>query len=276
MGCLHVVATPIGNLDDITFRAAKVLGEAETIAAEDTRHGRTLLRHLGLSGGKMLSLHEHNEAQVAERLLARLQAGEDVALISDAGAPLVADPGFQLVRRCWQAGIPVRPVPGASAPTTLLSVCPIPADRLRFAGFLPPKGNARTHALAELCAVPAATLFLEAPHRIRSALEAIADQAAPRRVFIGREMTKKFESYYCGLPAELLARLETENALRGEFTCLLESRRPAASEPTATRAAVLNALAGELPPSRTASLMAKLFGGAKADYYAKADKAPFR
>lgn len=219
----------------------------------------------------MLSLHEHNETQVVEHLLARLQDGQDVALISDAGVPLVADPGFRLVRRCWQAGIPVRPAPGASALTTLLSVCPIPADRPCFVGFLPAKGGARAQALTELCANHGATLFLEAPHRIRSALKAIAQGAADRRVFVGREMTKKFESYYCGAAAEVLAQLQAEDALRGEFTCLLESRPPPPMEASATREAVFRALAEELPPSRAARLMAQLFGGAKADYYAKTD-----
>ena len=184
---------------------------------------------------------------------------------------LFRSPGFRLVRGCWRAGIPVRPVPGASALTSLLSVCPIPADRLCFGGFLPAKGGARAQALMELCASHRATLFLEAPHRIRSALQAIADGAGDRRVFIGREMTKKFESYYCGAAAEVLAQLQAENALRGEFTCLLESRPPPPREATATRDAVFQALAEELPPSRAARLMAQLFGGAKADYYAKTD-----
>ena len=131
-GCLHVVATPIGNLDDITRRAAKVLSEVETIAAEDTRRTAILLRHLGVYEGKMLALHDHNEAQATERLLPLLRSGADVALVADAGLPQIADPGFELVRRCTAEGIPVRPVPGASALSTLLSVCPLAFHQVRL------------------------------------------------------------------------------------------------------------------------------------------------
>lgn len=272
-GCLHVVATPIGNLDDITCRAAKVLAEVETIAAEDTRRTGALLRHLGLPVGKLLSLHDHNEAAATQRLLERLVAGQTAALVTDAGLPLIADPGFELVRRCWEQGVKVIPVPGASAVTTLLSVCPLPADQVRFIGFPPSKAAARERLLRQLCRSSAATLFLEAPHRMEGTLTAIAGLAPQRRLFVGREMTKQYESYYCGCAAAVLDELRAGNALRGEFSCLLESCPDASAQPAPDAQRLLQALAQELPPARTARVMAQIFGGKRADYYDQAEAA---
>lgn len=272
-GCLHVVATPIGNLDDITCRAAKVLAEVETIAAEDTRRTGALLRHLGLPVGKLLSLHDHNEAAATQRLLERLGAGQAVALVTDAGLPLIADPGFELVRRCWEQGVKVIPVPGASAVTTLLSVCPLPADQVRFIGFPPSKAAARERLLRQLCRSSAATLFLEAPHRVEGTLTAIADLAPQRRLFVGREMTKQYESYYCGCAAAVLDELRAGNALKGEFSCLLESCPDASAQPAPDAHRLLRALAQELPPARAARVLAQIFGGKRADYYGQAEAA---
>ena len=272
-GCLHVVATPIGNLDDITCRAAKVLAEVETIAAEDTRRTGALLRHLGLPTRKLLSLHDHNEAAATQRLLDRLCAGQTAALVADAGLPLIADPGFELVRRCWEQGVKVVPVPGASTVTALLSVCPLPADQVRFIGFPPSKAAARERLLRQLCRSSAATLFLEAPHRMEGTLRAVAGLAPQRRLFVGREMTKQYESYYCGCAAAVLDELRSGNAVKGEFTCLLEScpDAPAQRVPDADR--LLKALADELPPARAARVMAQVFGGKRADYYDQAEAA---
>ena len=272
-GCLHVVATPIGNLDDITCRAAKVLAEVETIAAEDTRRTGALLRHLGLPVGKLLSLHDHNEAAATQRLLERLVAGQTAALVTDAGLPLIADPGFELVRCCWEQGVKVIPVPGASAVTTLLSVCPLPADQVRFIGFPPSKAAARERLLRQLCRSSAATLFLEAPHRVEGTLTAIAGLAPQRRLFVGREMTKQYESYYCGCAAAVLDELRAGNALKGEFSCLLESCPDASAQPTPDAHRLLQALAQELPPARAARVMAQIFGGKRADYYDQAEAA---
>ena len=269
-GCLHVVATPIGNLDDITRRAAKVLSEVETIAVEDTRRTAVLLRHLGVREAKMLALHDHNEAQATERLLPLLRSGADVALVADAGLPQIADPGFELVRRCTAEGIPVRPVPGASALSTLLSVCPLAFDQVRFVGFLPAKASARRRMLEELSRSPSATLFFEAPHRIEDALTDLAQCAPQRRLFIGREMTKRHEAYHCGDAAALLAELRSTDALRGEFSCLLESRREPPRNQDWDAEDLLSALLKELPPSRAARVMAQAFGGRKADYYHQA------
>lgn len=272
-GCLHVVATPIGNLDDITCRAAKVLAEVETIAAEDTRRTGALLRHLGLPVGKLLSLHDHNEAAATQRLLERLVAGQTAALVTDAGLPLIADPGFELVRCCWEQGVKVIPVPGASAVTTLLSVCPLPADQVRFIGFPPSKAAARERLLRQLCRSSAATLFLEAPHRMEGTLTAIAGLAPQRRLFVGREMTKQYESYYCGCAAAVLDELRAGNGLKGEFSCLLESCPDASAQPAPDAQRLLQALAQELPPARTARVLAQIFGGKRADYYDQAEAA---
>ena len=269
-GCLHVVATPIGNLDDITCRAARVLAEVATIAAEDTRRTTILLRHLGVPTEKLLALHEHNEAQATERLLTRLRSGVDVALVADAGLPLIADPGFALVRRCWEQGIAVLPSPGVSALTTLLSVCPLAADRVRFVGFLPAKAATRQRALEALCRSASAALFFEAPHRIEVSLVEISEFAPQRRLFIGREMTKQHEAYYCGDASTLLAELRSTDAIRGEFSCLLESRREAPRDGDLDGDHLLAALVKELPPSRAARVMAEVFGGGKGDYYHQA------
>ena len=269
-GTLHVVATPIGNLEDITRRAAQVLAKVGTIAAEDTRRASILLRHLGLPGGNLVAFHDHNETVAVERLMARLKADEDVALVSDAGVPLVSDPGFRLIRRCWAESIRVLPVPGASAPTALLSVCPVPASQVRFLGFLPAKPPARRVVLEEACGLPSATLFFESPHRIRETLQAIADLAPTRTLFIGREMTKKFESYYCGCAEELAAELEAGDALRGEFSLLLGSLDAVPDLGAVDEARLFAALVDELPPAKVARVMTRLFGGARAAHYAKA------
>ncbi len=269
-GTLHVVATPIGNLEDITRRAAQVLAEVGTIAVEDTRRARILLRHLGLPGGNLLAFHDHNETQATERLIARLKANEDVALVSDAGVPLIADPGFRLIGRCWAESIAVVPVPGASALTALLSVCPIPASQMRFVGFLPAKPQARQAVLEEACRLPSATLFFEAPHRIRETLQAIAGLAPARPLFLGREMTKRFESYYCGCADELVEQLEGGEALRGEFTLLLGSSDVAPESHADDEQRLFAALVDELPPAKVARVMTRLFGGERAAHYDRA------
>ena len=229
-----------------------------------------LLRHLGISGAKLVALHDHNEAAAAERLIGRLKAGGDVALVSDAGVPLVADPGYRLIGRCWSESVPVVPIPGASALTALLSVCPIPASQPRFVGFLPAKPQARQAALEDACRSPSATLFLEAPHRVGETLRAIAALAPDRSLFIGREMTKMFESYYCGCAGDLAAELEAADALRGEFTLLLGSLDAASAAEPLDEQRLLAALAEELPPAKVARVMTRLLGGQRADHYAKA------
>ena len=265
-GCLYVVATPIGNLGDVTCRAVNVLATVATIASEDTRRTAALLAHLDVRRPRMVSMRDGNETAAAERVLARLEAGEEVALVADAGTPLVSDPGFRIVSLCRERGIPVSPVPGASAVTAALSVCPLPLDGYRFVGFLEARGPARERQLAAICDTGQATLFFEAPHRIASTLRMLDRLAPDRRLMAAREMTKKFESFVTGTAAAVLNELENGEALRGEFVCILEA---AAARPgrAVDEQRLLRALARELPPAGAARVLAEVCGGTKSDYY---------
>ena len=265
-GCLYVVATPIGNLGDVTRRAVNVLATVETIASEDTRRTSALLAHLNVRRPRMVSMRDDNEPRAAERVLERLEAGEAVALVSDAGTPLISDPGFRLVSLCRERGIPVSPVPGASAVTAALSVCPLPLDGCRFVGFLDAGQAARERQLEAICESGQAALFFEAPHRMASTLEIIVRLAPDRPLMVAREMTKKFESFLTGTAATVLSELEMQGSLRGEFVCVLEgAARQSGRELDERR--LLKALARELPPARAARVMAEVCGGAKSDYY---------
>jgi len=219
-GRLYVVATPIGNLDDITYRAVRVLREAGVIACEDTRRTRKLLDHYGIQK-PTVSYHEHNEAERAAELAARLGAGEAIALVSDAGVPLVSDPGYRLVRAAIEMGIPVEPVPGPSAALAALSASGLPTDAFHFGGFLPAKPGQRLHALQKLCEEQATLIFFEAPHRILEALEAVEQALGPRPVVVARELTKVHEEFLRGTPAEVRAQLLARDAVKGEITLLI-------------------------------------------------------
>ena len=260
------MATPIGNLGDVTRRAVNVLETVETIASEDTRRTSALLAHLNVRRPRLISMRDDNESRAAERVLERLEGGETVALVSDAGTPLISDPGFRLVSLCRERGIPVSPVPGASAVTAALSVCPLPLDGYRFVGFLDAGRAARENQLEAICASGQATLFFEAPHRVASSLAIIARLAPDRPLMVAREMTKKFESYLTGTAATVASELERQGALRGEFVCVLggAARRPGRE---LDEQRLLQALARELPPARAARLMAEVCGGTKSDYY---------
>jgi len=264
-GTLYVVATPIGNLGDISSRAVEVLSEVEIIAAEDTRRTQILLAAIGVQPPKMLALHNHNETAVSTRVKRALAAGQTVALVSDAGTPLLSDPGFELVRQCCAEGLDVRPVPGASALMCALSVCPLPMSGFRFLGFLPAKATARRSALAQSVAAGAPAVFFEAPHRMRECLADIADLAGGRRVFIGREMTKRHEAYLCGHAQVLLDELDANDQWRGEFVCVLEGqaddRTPADVRHT------MSVLCRELGPAQAARLGAALLGAKKSELY---------
>jgi len=265
-GVLYVVATPIGHLDDISRRAVSVLGGVGTIAAEDTRRTLSLLSALGLPRPRMVALHEHNEASAVDRVLGDLQAGAAVALVSDAGTPLLSDPGFVLVRRCFEAGIPVRPVPGPSAVAAVLSVCPLPATGCRFVGFLPARSGARRTRLTELLTTGDPVVFFEAPHRLRESLATLQELAPGRRLFVAREMTKRFETYLAGTPAELIASIDAADQWRGEFVCVLEGgTTPAAA--AREQARVMGILTAELPPAQAARLGAQLLGVKKSVLY---------
>jgi 16S rRNA (cytidine1402-2'-O)-methyltransferase len=219
-GLLYLVATPIGNLEDITYRAVRVLRDADLIACEDTRHTRTLLQHYDIHK-PTISYHEHNEAERAVELASRLAAGAVIALVSDAGMPLVSDPGYRLVRAAIELEVPVQAVPGPSAALTALAASGLPTDAFRFGGFLPSKTGQRAKALQALAEEQATAIFYEAPHRILEALEAIELTLGARPVIIARELTKIHEEFLRGTAAELRVQLAARDSIRGEITLLI-------------------------------------------------------
>jgi len=270
MGVLYVVATPIGNMGDISPRARQILAAVSVVAAEDTRHSSQFLRGLGLER-PMLSLHEHNERARATELVLRLRAGESVALISDAGTPLVSDPGYQLLRAALAAGIVISPIPGPCAAVAALSAAGLPSDRFCFEGFLPARAAARRRRLAELAADPRTFVIYEAPHRIAASLADIAAACGgTRRACIAREMTKKFESFYRGSLDELAARAQSDEDLRrGESVIIVEG---AQAEPVGAGRLdeTLAVLLRFLPPSAASEAAAALTGVRKNEAYARA------
>ena len=277
-GVLYVVATPIGNLSDITRRAVDVLGSVEIIAAEDTRRTLSLLSALGLKRPKILALHEHNENVVSDGVVQSLLAGATVALVSDAGTPLLSDPGYTLVRGCFGAGIPVRPVPGPSSVIAALSVCPLPVSGVRFIGFLPSRPAARRALLTGLVESGAPALFFEAPHRLRDCLTDLSTLAPDRRLFIGREMTKRYETYLADTPGKLIEHMDAADQWRGEVVCILGGQEQGAGAGREEQRRVMRILAAELPPAQAARIGARLLGTRKRDLYLlvepSADKEP--
>ncbi len=263
LGSLYVVATPIGNLDDISARALNILRGVALIAAEDTRHSARLMQHFGIST-PLAACHEHNERDQGGRFLARLQAGEDVALISDAGTPLISDPGYHLVRQARAAGIAVVPVPGACALIAALSAAGLPSDRFIFEGFLPAKAAGRRARLEQVKEEPRTLIFYEAPHRI---LECLQDMQAvfgdERPALLARELTKTFETLK-GMPlAELAAWVAADsNQQRGECVVLVAGwQAPEGEEAVSAEAMrVLNLLLAEVPLKRAAALAAEITG----------------
>lgn len=266
-GRLYVVATPIGNLADISGRAVSVLGSVSLIACEDTRRTGRLLAHLGVAPPGLVALHDHNERDVAESVLTRLEAAEDVALVCDAGTPLVSDPGFVLVRGAWSRGLDVVPVPGASAVTSAVSISPIPTGRFRFEGFLPAKATARDATLIRLLAADVAVVFLESPRRIRATLAAIeAHGGGLRDILLCRELTKLHESATLGVVSELVAQPDRVRE-QGEFICVLA---PGTAPEPDSASILLNALLTELAPARAARVAARVTGRPRSELYALA------
>ncbi|WP_178108331.1 MULTISPECIES: 16S rRNA (cytidine(1402)-2'-O)-methyltransferase [unclassified Pseudomonas] len=263
MGTLYVVATPIGNLDDISARALKVLADVALIAAEDTRHSVRLLQHFGIET-PLAACHEHNERDEGGRFITKLLAGEDVALVSDAGTPLISDPGYHLVRQARAAGVQVVPVPGACALIAALSAAGLPSDRFIFEGFLPAKAAARRARLEQVKEEPRTLIFYEAPHRILECLEDMeAVFGGERPALLGRELTKTFETLK-GLPlAELRAFVAGDsNQQRGECVVLVGGwTAPQGEEAISTEAQrVLDLLLAELPLKKAAALAAQITG----------------
>ncbi|MGC9386749.1 MAG: 16S rRNA (cytidine(1402)-2'-O)-methyltransferase, partial [Hydrogenovibrio sp.] len=221
-GCLYIVATPIGHLKDITLRALEVLEQADWIAAEDTRHSKKLLQHYGIKT-PLISLHDHNELQRRDELLARLQAGETGALISDAGTPLISDPGYHLVSLLRHEGVRVEPVPGASALIAALSAAGLATDRFTFEGFLPAKKHKRLHTLEALVTEPRTMVFYESPHRLLESLAAFKDVfGSEREMVVAKELTKQFETFVSGGVGTVLSFFEHHpDKVRGEFVMIL-------------------------------------------------------
>lgn len=267
-GTLHVVATPIGNLADLSPRALDTLRAVDAVCAEDTRRTRQLLAHFGVER-PLVALHEHNESDAAGTLVARLLAGQSLALVSDAGTPLVSDPGYRLVRAAREAGVRVSPVPGASALVAALSVAGVPSDRFVFEGFLPAKASARRERLRALAAEPRTLVFYESSHRIEDTLQdAAAAFGADRPAVLARELTKLFETVLDGALQTLLARVRDDPQQRkGEFVLLVQGAGEDADAAVAEGRRLYAALSPHLPPSTAARLAAELSGAPRKALY---------
>ena len=263
---LYVVATPIGNLEDITLRAIRVLKEARWIACEDTRTTRHLLDHYGIAT-PTISYHDHNENTRAPELAARLAAGEDGALVSDAGMPLISDPGYRLVQAAIEAGVPVVPLPGASAVLAALAVSGLPADTFRFAGFLPEKQGKRREALEALRQQAETTIFYEAPHRILNTLSDIAEILGARPIVVARELTKLYEEVLRGTASDLHAQLAQRPAVRGEITLLIGKSVPSETPELPLEQALETLMQAGISRMDALKLLAKERGLSKRDLY---------
>ncbi len=268
-----MVATPIGNLEDIGARALRVLREVALIAAEDTRHSMRLLQHFGINT-PLVACHEHNERDQGGRLIERLRAGESLALISDAGTPLISDPGYHLVRNARAAGVPVVPVPGPCALIAALSAAGLPSDRFIFEGFLPARSTGRRQRLQALAEEPRTLIFYEAPHRLLESLEDMRELlGSERQVVLARELTKTFETLRGAPLGELCAWVASDaNQQRGECVLLVEGwQAPEGDEALSAEALrVLDLLLAELPLKRAAALAAEITGVRKNLLYQQA------
>ena len=269
-GCLFIVATPIGNREDISLRALEILRCVDRVAAEDTRHSHRLLAHLGIDR-PMMSLHEHNESRAAQRILDLLLEGEKIALISDAGTPLISDPGFPLVRACLAQGVKVVPVPGACALIAALSVSGQPTDRFRFEGFLPRKRQALRIYLRPTATESATLVFYESSHRILESLGDLRDIFGPdRAATLARELTKIHETVKPGALGELAAWVEADDEQRrGEFV-LIVGGMPAGAAGAVDSDKLLSVLLEELPISQAATLAARVTGEKRNQVYRRA------
>lgn len=268
-GVLYVVATPIGNRDDFSLRAVEVLKGVDLIGAEDTRHSRPLLQHYGITT-PLVALHEHNERQIMEKIIHRLREGEAVAIISDAGTPLISDPGFPLVRECHREGIPVSPIPGPSAAVTALSAAGLPTDRFIFEGFPARTSAARVKQFQALLAEPRTLLFYESSHRIRACLEDMAATfGGERLVVIARELTKMHETILSAPLAELIGQVGRDvNQQKGEFVVLVAGAdAPQGDQLDPETERVLRILMVDLPLKQAAVLAAKITGEKKNRLY---------
>jgi 16S rRNA (cytidine1402-2'-O)-methyltransferase len=267
-GTLYVVATPIGNLEDISSRAIRILGEVDLIACEDTRHTRKLLDRYGITR-PLVSYHEHNEQARATELLGDLQAGKNIALVSDAGTPLIADPGYRLVEQAREQGISVTPVPGPCALITALSASGLPTDSFLFHGFLPVKQGQRRKLLTELKTLDATLVFYEAPHRILETLEDIAATLGERELVLARELTKIHEEFLRGTPREVQSALAERPSVKGEITVMVGKGESAESDDTPLDEAVEKLIEAGIPRMEALKTVARNRGLSKRDVYKK-------
>ncbi|GKW16808.1 16S rRNA (cytidine(1402)-2'-O)-methyltransferase [Pectobacterium actinidiae] len=265
---LYIVPTPIGNLGDITQRALAVLASVDLIAAEDTRHTGLLLQHFAINA-RLFALHDHNEQQKADVLLAKLQSGQSIALVSDAGTPLINDPGYHLVRRCREAGVRVVPLPGACAAIAALSASGLASDRFCYEGFLPAKTKGRKDKLRELGEETRTLIFYESTHRLLDSLQDISEVlGAERYVVLAREITKTWESIHGAPVGELLAWVkEDENRRKGEMVLIVEGHQVDDSALSAEALRTLALLRAELPLKKAAALAAEIHGVKKNALY---------
>jgi 16S rRNA (cytidine1402-2'-O)-methyltransferase len=268
---LYVVATPIGNLRDITLRALDVLAAADVVAAEDTRNTAHLLTHHGIGANRLMAVHQHNERGAAEKIIALLQAGQSVAFVSDAGTPAVSDPGALLVQAVLAAGLRVIPIPGANAAVAALSAAGLACPHFLFYGFLPNKSAARRTVLQELCGHPYTLVFYEAPHRIAGCVaDLCAILGGERQIVLAREITKLFETIHaCPLRDAEAWLLSDSNQQRGEFVVLVSGAPPQAGL-SVEALNTLSLLLGELPLKQAVQLAAKITGANRSDLYQRA------
>jgi len=259
--CLYIVATPIGNLDDITIRAQTVLSDVDVIAAEDTRHTKRLLQHLDIKT-PIRAYHDFSSDTAALKLLKIVEDGGSVALVSDAGTPLISDPGYALVKAAHEQGIKVSPIPGASAVTAILSAAGLPSDRFSFEGFLPAKNTQRFNSLQGLLYETRTMVFYEAPHRIVESLKTFIEVfGAEREATIGRELTKTFETISNAKLGELLElTLNDSNQQRGEFVIVLKGYKAAREDVSEEAKRLMGLLEKEMPPKKAAKIAAEYTG----------------
>lgn len=266
---LYLVATPIGNLGDITLRALEIIAGADRLACEDTRVTAKLLARFGIER-RMFAYHEHNAEAAGAALLADLEAGLSVAVVSDAGTPLVSDPGYRLVREAIDRDIPVIAIPGPSAALAALLASGLPSDAFFFAGFLPQKEQARAARLQDLARVPGTLVFFEAPHRIAGSLAAMAQAFGNRQAAVCRELTKTFETIYRGPLAELAAQFAAMEKVRGEIVVCIAPPEAEAAASGEDADAILSGLLAEMKPTRAAQEAARLTGLPRRDLYQRA------
>ena len=266
---LYIVATPIGNLGDITLRAIETLKNVDLIAAEDTRHSGLLLQHFAIEG-RLYPLHDHNEQQKTEALIEKLKSGLSIALISDAGTPLINDPGYHLVKACYRNQITVVPVPGACAAITALSVSGLPTDRFCYEGFLPAKSKARIDLLTQLKQEPRTVVFYESTHRILDSLQDMLDVYGPEKIVVlAKELTKSWETIIHSPLKDLIKWLKADdNRRKGEFVLIVEGYNKVNEQeidPDAIK--LLNRLQQEIPLKKAAGIVAEIYGLKKNQLY---------